>query len=65
MSLNLGECKTPDQAFWRKLPSERILIYSKEWYYAKMCELNSGYHTTRVLDETNLTINKYAYNKMF
>lgn len=34
MSLNLDECETPEQAFWRKLPSERILNYSKEWFYA-------------------------------
>jgi putative transposase len=34
MSLNLDECETPEQAFWRKLLSERILNYSKEWFYA-------------------------------
>jgi putative transposase len=34
MSLNLDECETPEQAFWRKLSSERILNYSKEWFYA-------------------------------
>lgn len=34
MSLNLEECETPEQAFWRKLSSERILNYSKEWFYA-------------------------------
>jgi putative transposase len=34
MSLNLDECETPELAFWRKLPSERILNYSKRWFYA-------------------------------
>jgi putative transposase len=34
MSLNIDECETPDQAFWRKLPPERVLSYSKEWFYA-------------------------------
>jgi putative transposase len=34
MSLNLDECETPEQAFLRKLPSERILNYSKEWFSA-------------------------------
>jgi putative transposase len=33
MSLNLDECETPNQAFWRWLPSERILNYIKEWFY--------------------------------
>jgi putative transposase len=35
MSLNLDECETPEQAFWRKLPSERVFCYSMEWFYAK------------------------------
>ena len=34
MSLNLDECETPDQAFWRRLLSERILNYAMEWFYA-------------------------------
>ena len=34
MSLNLDEFETSEWAFWRKLPSERILNYSKKWFYA-------------------------------
>jgi putative transposase len=34
MSLNFDECETPEQAFWRKLPPERVISYSKEWFYA-------------------------------
>ena len=34
MSLNFDKCETPQQMFWRKLPTERILTYYKEWFYA-------------------------------
>jgi len=34
MSLNFDEGETPEQAFWRKLSSVRILKYSKEWFCA-------------------------------
>jgi hypothetical protein len=46
MSLNFDECETPEQAFWRKLPSERILNYSKGWL--QMTEMNSGYNKLHV-----------------
>ena len=35
MSINLDECETPEQAFWRKLPTEKILNYSMGWFYAE------------------------------
>jgi transposase InsO family protein len=34
MRLNLDEYETPEQAFWGKLPPERVLGYSQEWLCA-------------------------------
>jgi len=31
--ITVEECETPEQAFWRKLPAERVLSYSKEFLY--------------------------------
>ena len=33
MSLDFDNAETPEEAFWRKLPPERIISYLWRWFY--------------------------------